>query len=238
MIAFRSHLYTGVFVVWSTLVALAMLPLVLAPTDWMFRGLQIWTRGAAFLLRLVCGIRVEIRGQEYFPHGAALIAAKHQCTFDALAPIGMLPTPLLIAKQELAKIPLYGWYVLRSGVALAIDRAGQAKALRALIVAGRQALEQNRQIVIFPEGTRSAIGSPPDYKPGIAALYNQLNAPCIPLATNAGAHWLAESALRKPGVIVFEFLPPIPPGLKREDFMNELQLRLESACDRLIAEEI
>ena len=238
MIVIRSHFFTVAFVIWSTLVALAMLPLALTPPEAMFRGLRLWVRGISALLRWICGIRVEIRGAEYLPHGAALIAAKHQCTFDALAPIYLLPRPILIAKRELARIPLYGWYVLRSGLAMAIDRGGQAKALRSLIVAGKKALAENRQIVIFPEGTRSAIGAPPDYKPGIAALYAQLQAPCIPLATNAGAHWLAEGSLRKPGVIVFEFLPPIAPGLKREDFMRELERRLEPACDRLIAEGI
>jgi 1-acyl-sn-glycerol-3-phosphate acyltransferase len=226
------------FIVWSTIVALAMLPLVAAPRSWMFVGLQIWTRGSAVLLRLICGIRVEIRGEENFPRGAALIAAKHQCTFDALAPIGLLPRPFLIAKQELAKIPLYGWYVLRSGLAMAIDREGQAKTLRAMITTGRQALDDNRQIVIFPEGTRAAIGAPPDYKPGVAALYSQLKAPCTPMATNAGAHYLADSPIRRPGVIVFEFLPAIPAGLKRDEFMHELQTRLEAACDRLIAEGV
>ena len=85
---------------------------------------------------------------------------------------------------------------------------------------------------------KAAFRIPDSERTGIAALYGQLKAPCIPLATNAGAHWLPESSIRRPGVIVFEFLPAIPPGLKREEFMKELELRLESACDRLIAEGV
>ena len=238
MIAFRSYCFYAAFVLWSILVALAMLPLAFAPPDWMFRGVRFWVRGITNLLRWICGVRVEVRGEENVPRGAALIAAKHQCTFDALFPIALLPRPILVAKQELARIPLYGWYVLRGGLAMTIDRSGQAKALRSLLVAGRKALEEERQIVIFPEGTRAAIGAPPSYKPGISALYAQSDAPCIPLATNAGAHWLTGSVLRKPGVIVFEFLPPIPPGLKRDAFMQELERRLEPACDSLIAEGV
>jgi 1-acyl-sn-glycerol-3-phosphate acyltransferase len=104
----------------------------------------------------------------------------------------------------------------------------------------RRAREQfrlgDRQLVIFPEGTRKAPGAPPDYKPGVAGLYRELEVPVHPVATNAGVHWPAHGFLRRPGVIVYEFLEPIPPGLKRAEFMRLLQERIETASDRLLAE--
>ncbi len=236
MTLIRSYLFAGAFVLWSIFIALLLLPVAIVSADWLARGLRLWTDGSKLLLRAICGIKVEIRGREFAPQGAALVAAKHQCTFDALAPISLLARPCIVAKQELAQIPLYGWYTLRAGVAMTIDREGQSKALRDLLAKGRAILDQGRQLVIFPEGTRSAIGAPPDYKPGIAALYGQLNAPCAPIATNAGVHWLTGSAMRTPGTIVFEFLPPIPPGLKRAEFMRELERSIETACARLIEE--
>ena len=88
---------------------------------------------------------------------------------------------------------------------------------------------KHRQVVIFPEGTRTEPGAPGDYKPGIAALYREIDVPVHPVATNSGVHWPAHGFLRKPGTIVFEYLEPIPPGLKRAEFMRILKDRIETA---------
>jgi 1-acyl-sn-glycerol-3-phosphate acyltransferase len=90
-------------------------------------------------------------------------------------------------------------------------------------------------VVIFPEGTRQDIGASPDYKPGIAALYRELEVPVCPVATNAGAHWPAHGFIRRPGTIVYEYLAPIPPGLKRAEFMRTLEERIETASNALLS---
>ena len=74
-----------------------------------------------------------------------------------------------------------------------------------------------------------------DYKPGIAALYREQDLPVHPVATNSGVHWPKHGFLRKPGLIVFEYLEPIPPGLKRAEFMRILEERIETASNRLLA---
>ena len=91
--------------------------------------------------------------------------------------------------------------------------------------------------MIFPEGTRGEPGVAGDYKPGIAALYRELNVTCVPVATNSGVHWPAHGFLRRPGTIVFEFLEPIPPGMKRASFMALLKQRVETGSLALLAEE-
>ena len=106
---------------------------------------------------------------------------------------------------------------------------------RQVIREGTERFKTGRQVVIFPEGTRKAPGDPPDYKPGIAALYRELNVPVYPVATNAGVHWPAHGFLRKPGTIVFEYLEPIPPGLKRAEFMRILEQRIETKSRELMA---
>jgi 1-acyl-sn-glycerol-3-phosphate acyltransferase len=93
---------------------------------------------------------------------------------------------------------------------------------------------EGRQILIFPEGTRTAPGAPPDYKPGIAALYRDLDCACVPMATNAGQHWPAHGFRRTPGTVVYEFLPAIPAGLKRDAFMTRLEAELEAASTKLL----
>jgi 1-acyl-sn-glycerol-3-phosphate acyltransferase len=180
------------------------------------------------------GVKLEIRGREHLPSGPALLAPKHQCLFDTIVPFALLPDCSQVMKKELMFIPFYGWYAAKSGM-IVVDREGAAKTMRKLLADGRDRLAQNRQLLIFPEGHRMAPGAAPDYKPGVAALYG-LGVACIPVATNSGVHWPAHGFLRHPGVIVVEFLPPIPPGLKRPAFMQELERRVETASTALLAE--
>src|SRR5690606_32751024 len=94
---------------------------------------------------------------------------------------------------------------------------------------------QGRQILIFPEGTRAEIGAPADYKPGSAGLCWDPECPCTTMATNSGVHWPAHGFRRFPGTVVYEFLPAIPAGLKRAEFMGELEARIEGASGAMLA---
>ncbi|MHB8530350.1 MAG: lysophospholipid acyltransferase family protein [Caulobacteraceae bacterium] len=230
----RSLLFVAVFYVWSTLLALAMLPLLLAPRSWMRWAVVGWAASTSVLVRWICGVRVEIRGREHLPTGAALVAAKHQCMFDTMAPYAALPDACYVLRSSLLKIPFYGWYCRKSGM-IAVDREGHARALRKLLADARERIAQQRQLVIFPEGTRTAPGESGEYRPGVAALYRELGLACTPLATNSGRHWPAHGFIRRPGVIVYEFLPAIAPGLHRAAFMRLLRERIESASAALLA---
>src|SRR3546814_691246 len=129
--------------------------------------------------------------------------------------------------------PFFGWYASKARM-IVVDRAGQASALRKMVAEAKLRFADGRQLVIFPEGTRGEPGVPGDYKPGIAALYRELEVAVHPVATNAGVHWPRHGFLRKPGTIVFEYLEPIPPGLKRAEFMRLLQTRIETASMELL----
>ena len=168
------------------------------------------------------------------PAGAALVAPKHQCMLDVFAQFTWLPASAFVMKKELAWIPWFGWYARKAG-AIVIDREGGSTTMRQVIREGTELFKHGRQVVIFPEGTRKAPGAPPDYKPGIAALYRELNVPVHPVATNAGVHWPAHGFIRRPGTIVFEYLEPIPPGLKRAEFMRVLEERIETKSPALLA---
>jgi 1-acyl-sn-glycerol-3-phosphate acyltransferase len=229
----RSVIFVVLFYLWSVTWVLLILPLMVAPKRWIVRSWTVWARVIMLLLRVVCGIRVEVRGRQYMPTGRALIAAKHQCMFDVFAQFAWLPYSCFITKRELMWIPLFGWYAQKAQM-IAVDRAGHAKALRKMVADARERFAEERQLVIFPEGTRSAPGQPGDYKPGIAALYRELDVPVTLVATNAGVHWPRHGILRRPGTIVYEYLEPIPPGLKRAEFMRTLQDRIETASTALL----
>jgi len=233
LLTVRSLLYVALFYIWSVFWVLLISPLMLAPRRWIIRSWRIWSLVLMWLLRVVCDIRVELRGAQHIPKGAALIAPKHQCMLDVFAQFAWLPDSCFVTKKELMWIPFFGWYAAK-GRMIVIDRAGHAKTLRKMIVDARERFAQGRQLVIFPEGTRGEPGVPGDYKPGIAALYRELDVPVHPVATNAGVHWPAHGFKRRPGTIVFEYLEPIPPGLKRADFMRVLEERIETASMALL----
>lgn len=233
MIAVRSLTYVALFYLWTALVAISCTPLLLGPERWTHRMFHTWGRGVTGLL-VVCGIKVEVRGTQYIPQGAALVAPKHQCMLDVFAQFTWLPASAFVMKQELAWIPWFGWYARKVGC-IVIDRSGGATTMRQVIREGTALFAKGRQVVTFPEGTRKPPGAEPDYKPGIAALYRELNVPVYPVATNAGVHWPAHGFIRKPGLIVFEYLEPIPPGLKRAEFMRILQERIEAKSTELLS---
>jgi 1-acyl-sn-glycerol-3-phosphate acyltransferase len=229
----RSLLFTFLFYVWSVFWVLLILPLLLTPRIWIVRSWRPWSRGVMLLLRVVCDIRVEFRGQQYLPARRALIAPKHQCMFDVFAQFSVLPDSCFVTKKELMWIPLFGWYAQKARM-ISVDRAGQSAALRKMVADAKNRFADERQLVIFPEGHRGEPGVAGDYKPGIAALYRELDVAVHPIATNAGVHWPAHGVLRRPGTIVYEYLEPIPAGLKRAEFMRILEERIETASLALL----
>jgi 1-acyl-sn-glycerol-3-phosphate acyltransferase len=228
-----------VFTIWvyglGAVMGIACLPLLLGPRAWALGAVRLWSRLVMGGLRLIVGVRIDVRGRERLPAGGCLIAAKHQGMFDIIPPFDYLPDPCLVMKKELRAIPVFGWFSAKLGM-IVVNREAGAKALRAMVHEASDALAEGRQIIIFPEGTRKAPGAAPDYKPGIAGLYRELNVPCAPLATNSGLVWPAHGFIRYPGTVVFEILPPIQAGLKRATFMALLEDAVEGASARLLTD--
>jgi len=235
----RSLAFNVVFYLWTLATFVVTLPVLLAgPYPLAQATLRLWAKSVTWLLRTVGGVRVEVRGGENIPLGPGLVAPKHQCMFDIFGTMGLLPAGCYVLRKELTRIPIFGWWAWK-GRMIVIDREGLAPALRRMLRDARERLaEAPRQIVIFPEGTRRKPGQAGDYLPGVAALYRDIGLPCTPVALNSGVHWQKGGLVLRPGTIVFEFLPPIPPGLKRDQFMQALESRLDAAANALLAEGI
>ncbi|CAM3270058.1 lysophospholipid acyltransferase family protein [Asticcacaulis taihuensis] len=210
-------------------------PLLLFPIPAAMAVIRWWAGSVLFGARWIVGVKVEFRGLEHRPDGPALIAGKHLSMLDTIAPFVVLKRPAYVLKHSLIYLPFLGWYALRTKM-VAIRREDAAKALKLMVSACRARLNEGRQILIFPEGTRSDVGDDPVYKPGVAALYRDLEVPCHLLATNSGQFWPGHGIDRKPGTVVFEFLPPLPAGLKRGELMAQMKERLETASNALVAE--
>jgi len=168
-------------------------------------GLMTWSA------RWILGIRVQIEGT--IPKGPVLFAGKHESLFEALELSRLLGSPATVMKRELAQIPLWGWAARRYGVII-VNRTANAAALRSMMKDARAALAQGRSVLIFPEGTRVKPGEAPALRSGFAGLYRMLDLPVVPIAVRSGHVW-PKHGIKKPGVITFRFLDPIPPGLPR-----------------------
>jgi 1-acyl-sn-glycerol-3-phosphate acyltransferase len=234
MTLLRSTIFFIWFVLISVILNIGLLPaLAMPPRASLFAG-RLWSAMLLWGLKAFAGLGYEIRGT--VPPRGVLVASKHMSMWDTLALCVLLQSPVVVIKRELLNIPFYGWYARRAGM-IAIDRDGRASALKKMSAAAKAALAAHQTVMIFPEGHRQPVDAPPDYKPGVAALYSQLDVACIPVALNSGLFWTGPMGfVKKRGKIVIEFLPPIPPGLKRQEFMAELQSRIETATAALVAE--
>ena len=231
----RAILYAVWYYGVTAVLAILFIPLLVLPRAALREGIKVWARLLIWGLRVIGGVRLEVRGLERIPAGSALLAAKHQSMFDIVPVFALMPDALFVMKRELVRIPVFGWHNVKAG-SIVIDRGGQAKTMRKMLADARERFKEPRQLLIFPEGTRRPVGAEPAYKPGVAGLYRELDVPCIPVATNTGVHLNTAGLPTSRGVVVYEVLEPIPPGLKRIDFMRTLQERIETASTALLQE--
>lgn len=235
LIILRSTLFNILFYITLAVLLIAAIPTMLMPRRGILAMAKAWGRVSLWLLRVVCGTRVEWRGLEKLPRGGCLVAAKHQSIWETFALVPLFEDPTFIIKRELMWIPLFGWFTIKGGM-IPIERGARAQTLPQMLARASAAMREGRQIVIFPEGTRRAAGAEPAYKFGIARLYAETNAPCVPIALNSGLFLPRRSFMRYPGTIVVEVLDPIPPGLEPRAFFERLQSEIEQATARLVAE--
>lgn len=194
---------------------------------------QFWVRLVMFGLRWICGIYLVLTGRENLPTaGPALIASQHQSAYDTLIWMILLPRPAYVLKKELQRIPLFG-PLTRLGGMIAIDRRAGPAALRSLVRDTAQAVADNRQIVIFPEGTRSRPGEQRPLQPGIAAMAAQSGLPVIPVVTDSGLRWGKHAFRKLAGPIHIAMLSPIPAGLSRGELMQRLEMALREGAAQL-----
>jgi 1-acyl-sn-glycerol-3-phosphate acyltransferase len=231
----RSTLFNLAFWLWTGALALAGLPLLLASRRTVQGYARFWLRGVQWLLATLGGLDYQVRGRERAPATPAIFAFKHQSAWETLVCHLLFDDPAIALKRELTLIPVFGWYLARTGM-IRIDRGAGPRALRSLVEGAREALARGSSVVIFPEGTRVPPGERRPYSPGVAGLYLQLERPVVPVALNSGLFWPRRSFVKRPGRITVEFLEPIAPGLDRKAFMAELERRLEPATQRLLDE--
>jgi len=226
--------YCTVFLFSLVLVPLFFICLPL-PKKYSFAVSRWWTKVILLLCSFFLGITYRVQGKEFIPlDGSFILACKHQSTWETFIFNVLVDSPVFFLKKNLLAIPFLGWFLWKMGM-IAISRSHSSKNKGAFIERTRkQAVENQRPIVIFPEGTRTPPGTTKRYHQGVYALYKNIDVPIIPVALNSGAFWPRRQFFKKPGVIDLVFMPPIEPLLNREEFMNQLFTTIEHTSQALL----
>lgn len=220
----RSLIYYAAFFGGSFCFALASALWPLLGKRWLIMLAHVWSRWQRICVERILRITIRIEGT--VPEGAVLVAGKHETMFEAIDLPTLISWPVPFAKAELLRLPLWGKVGQAYGV-VPVERDQGAKALRAMRTAAAGFAEQNRPLVIFPEGTRVPHGTRPSLQAGFAGLYKLLNLPVVPFAVDSGA--IFSGRWKRRGTITYRFGDPIPPGLPRD----EAEARVHAAINAL-----
>ena len=230
----RSFIFNIAFFIWMSLISVGCF---IAGVFGGYKGVnrvgEFCSLGVEKLLYYIIGTTTEFRGKEHIPaDGKYLVACKHQSAWETVSLHRFVPDPTVIMKKELIYLPVFGTVVQQAGSIL-IDRKKGREVLPQMIEGAQKSFENNRPVLIFPEGTRSAPGKPGRYRHGIFALYEALKAPVLPMALNSGYFWPRRGFLKQKGQLIVTYLPPIPPGLNETDFMEKLKSVIEEASQKI-----
>lgn len=221
----RAILFATLFYAATFLCVVASLIGSLISRKALFAAVMSWTYIHRTLAERLLGIRTRMEGR--IPSGSYLIAVKHQAQYETVEMVRLSELPVLVMKRELADVPLFGKVTRLYGV-IQVERSAGAKALRVMLAEGKAAVASGRPVVIYPEGTRVAVGTAPPLRPGFAGLYRALGLPVVPVALDSGRLW-GKGLARRSGTVTFKVGEVIPPGLGRE----EIEARVHAAINAL-----
>ncbi len=226
MALLRSILFTLVFYTGTVFFVLLAIAAAAFGRAGLMRVTHGWARWHRICAHLLVAVKTHVQGA--FPAGPLILASKHQSMFETVEFLLLLDRPAVVLKRELADLPGWGLVARRYGV-IPVDRAGGAVALRRMLKAAREAVAQERPILIFPEGTRVLPGETPPLQPGFAGLYKALGLPVVPVALDSGRVWPRRSFVKLPGAVTMRIGETIPPGLPRK----EIEVRVHAAINAL-----
>lgn len=198
-----------------------------------YRLISSYARTMIGLLRIVCGIRHEVRGIENLPKEPCIVLCKHQSAWETLALQVIFPPQAWVLKRELLRLPFFGWGLAMTSP-IAIDRSDGKGAMKQLLKQGKERLAQGFYVVIFPEGTRIAYGQRGKYKIGGALLAASSGVPVVPVAHNAGRLWGRNAFGKHPGLVTMSIGKPIvTEGRKAEEINAEVEAWIENEIQQI-----
>ena len=184
-----------------------------------------WVVMASWLIKHLLRIDYRVLGRENIPD--------LQSAWETIVLQRVFPWTLFVWKSELKRLPFFGW-ALAATPMISIERSGGKEALRQLVEQGRLRLGQGYWVIIFPEGTRTPIGTHRRYKIGGAHLGVETGAPVVPVALDSGEFWSRQAFIKYPGTITVSIGPAIDPtGLSAEDVNARAEAWMEAEMHRI-----
>ncbi|WP_147107853.1 1-acyl-sn-glycerol-3-phosphate acyltransferase [Tateyamaria sp. syn59] len=229
----RSLVFMGQIYVMMLVIGLLWAPYAIVSKHGARSACKTYSRYVFWSMRWMVGLRAEVRGE--VPSGEVLIASKHQSFLDIMMIFTALPSAKFIMKRSILWTPVIGLYAKRLEC-VPVDRGKRGAAISKMVKDVEAGRATPGQLIIYSQGTRVAPGVKAPYKVGTAVLYEQLGQPCVPVATNVGVFWPRTGVLRKPGTAVVEFLPAMPDGMPKDDFLAHLEQTVEVRSDALMRE--
>ena len=187
-----------------------------------------------FILRISLNTKVIFHGLNNLKkENRYFVASAHQSLLETFILQSPIDFPIFILKKELLKIPVFGWYLKKISSIEIIRETTTKENLNFFEKVKKVVEEENRPLLIFPQGTRVKFGERVPFKKGVGRIYSSLNIPCVPVALNTGKIWPKGSFMKYSGVIHISFLEPIMPGLDSNEFLDKLEKNIYSEIERL-----
>ena len=226
---FNLFLYSGIIAVF----VIALPTLFLPPQFTLYFG-KFLGHYVVFIVRIFLSTEVEFRGVINIPKTEKyFVASAHQSMFETFALQSVLDYPVFILKKELLKIPLFGLY-LKKIKSIEIIRDTTTKDNLSFFDKVASIIKnEDRPLLIFPQGTRVKVEEKVPFKKGVGRIYEALNIPCVPVALNSGKVWPKNGIIKYPGKITVSFLEPIKPGLNREEFIKSLEKKIYDEIENI-----
>ena len=228
MVYLKSFVFNSLFYAGTGILVIVMGPVLMFPSRYARAVARCWGYMTYLLLGMI-GVSQTVSGDRHLDR-QVLYAVKHQSAWETIILSWLLAAPAFVLKRELLRLPIIGWFFLKTGC-IPVDRSAGMKSLREMRAAGQDLAKKGRSMLIFPQGTRVTPGKEKPYEIGVFSLYQATGLPVVPVALNSGHVWPRNSWLKYPGTVSVEFLDPIEPGLDRKSFMETLTKRIE---DRML----
>ena len=219
---FNFFLYAGIILVFLIAIPALLLPSKITLLFGKFLGHYV-----IVIVRIFLGTKVEFKGIEKIPKDEKyFVASAHQSMFETFALQSVLDYPVFILKKELLKIPLFGQYLKKIKSIEIIRDTTTKENLNFFDKVAKIVKNENRPLLIFPQGTRVKVEDRVPFKKGVGRIYEALNISCVPIALNSGKVWPKNGIIKYPGKITVSFLEPIKPGLNKEEFIKNLEMKI------------
>ena len=228
----RNFLFSFSFFSGIVFISLIFLPSLLLPQKITLFGGKLMGYWSQFCLKIILSTKIIIKGKDnMISNEKFFIASSHQSMFETFFLQTIFNSPVFILKNELMRIPVFGWYLKKIG-SISIKRDKITKDNLNFFEDISETIQNSkRPIIIFPQATRVLPEDRPPFKKGASRIYEKLNILCQPVAINSGYVWPKDGIKKTNKVITISILKPIGPGLQKEEFLQVLQKKIYDELD-------